>query len=168
MRLFKPVVVLITLLLGGLLCLALFPGLRWAWVANTFRIVTGQAATGQVQPLTGSDESEPAALAPSKKRSHRTAGHARASATNEPAEPLSAPEMASAGAPRRFPVANEIRPGTPRSVILAVYGRPNAVVTSTDAGRIRERFIYVDPETGSKTFIFFVESKVSETETFRQ
>lgn len=164
MRLFKPALILIILLAAGLLSIALLPGSWWPWLSATLsKIVTGQ-------PSAESIEQTPRAVGtktPIKNTSQRSTRHG--ATFPSPAEPVvPAREPAQPNPPHHFPLAAEVQPGTPDSAILAAYGEPPAIVTSSEIGHMRERFIYIDPETGCKTLIFFTDGKVTEAQTFRQ
>ena len=65
-----------------------------------------------------------------------------------------------------FPIAEHIVAGTPETIILAAFGRPEVKVTGADAGEIRERYVYVDRETGRKTYIAMVNALVTSVQTF--
>lgn len=166
MRLFKPALILIVLLLGGLICLALRPGSWWPWLSTTIsNVVTGQSSAASVRQNPPPVQRDILI----KKSSHRSPQHGAAAGLFEPAEPvLPAPVSSKPNAPPRFPVASEIQPGTLRNAILIAYGNPTATVTSNETGHIRERFIYADADTGRRTFIILVDGRVSQTETFPQ
>ena len=65
-----------------------------------------------------------------------------------------------------FPMAEHIVAGTPETTILAAFGRPEVKVTGADTGEFRERYVYVDRETGRKTYIAMVNAKVISVQTF--
>jgi hypothetical protein len=65
-----------------------------------------------------------------------------------------------------FPTAEHIVAGTSQTTILAAFGRPEVKVTGADTGEIRERYVYVDRETGRKTYIAMVNAKVISVQTF--
>ena len=65
-----------------------------------------------------------------------------------------------------FPIAEHIVAGTTQTMILSAFGRPDVKVTGADTGEIRERYVYVDRETGRKTYIAMVNAKVISVQTF--
>jgi hypothetical protein len=65
-----------------------------------------------------------------------------------------------------FPTAEHIVAGTPETMILAAFGRPEVRVTGAETGEIRERYVYVDRQTGRKTYIALVNAKVTSVGTF--
>jgi hypothetical protein len=65
-----------------------------------------------------------------------------------------------------FPTAERVIAGTPQTTILAAFGRPEVKVTGADAGEIRERYVYVDRQTGRKTYIALVNAVVTGVQTF--
>jgi hypothetical protein len=60
-----------------------------------------------------------------------------------------------------FPIDWRIPPGTPQSMVLAMYGRPAFSVTIPDRGQLVERYIYIDRSTGRRTFVLFTNSIVT-------
>ena len=65
-----------------------------------------------------------------------------------------------------FPIAEHIVAGTPETIILAAFGRPEVKVTGADAGEIRLRYVYLDRQTGRKTYIALVNAVVTGVQTF--
>jgi hypothetical protein len=163
MRLIKPAILLIVLLLGGLACVLLLPSSWWPGLSTAVsKIIIGKASAGSVpqsSPPAETKESVRKRLPRSKEGLVAKTSSEAAESTASPTEPV----LVRTGP--RFPVASEIQRGATRTAVLAIYGKPNAAVTAAEAGHIRERFIYVDEATGSKTFVLFLDGRVSEVGT---
>ena len=65
-----------------------------------------------------------------------------------------------------FPIAEHIVAGTTQTMILSAFGRPDVKVTGADTGEIRERYVYLDRQTGRKTYIALVNAVVTGVQTF--
>jgi hypothetical protein len=158
-RMFYPIVALTVVLVGGIIWLISTPPAWWSQVSATLASVTGRSPTAKSAPPSTSPE-KPNPLG-RKKASHPGQSDWRVEILE------SNPSASAPAATERppFPAAQDVQPGTARSVILKTFVPPGATVTGADVGQLRERFIYIDKTTGRKTVIFLTNGFVSSIES---
>jgi hypothetical protein len=67
--------------------------------------------------------------------------------------------------PLPFPTDRDIASGSPRANVVHRFGEPTAAVTLADAGRLMERYIYLDKSSRRQTFVIFVNGRVVGSQT---
>jgi len=178
---FRPAVVLLALLSSALILMLLVPNSWWPWLTRTVpaAVNPGRLIALATSPPPSPDRPPERRDSPfvNKKERPRSvkpvqdllvqAGNPAADLPVQP-EPAVVKEVASAPKRWPFPVAPEIRSGEPRDDVLSAFGQPAARVVSNDSGRIREQLIYIEPRTGSITFIFLADAKVVSIQTQRR
>ncbi len=68
-------------------------------------------------------------------------------------------------APLPFPTDRDIASGSPRATVVRQFGEPSAAVTLADAGRLMERYIYLDKSSRRQTFVVLVNGRVVGSQT---
>jgi|ERR1041385_5077282 hypothetical protein len=153
---------LIVLSAVTLILLIVFPQAFPQKFAASLGITTAAPAESEAK-----DQPDPSQeKTPSKKKVFTSAKKTTSAARD--AEVIPIPEPAPViEPPQRFPLAQEITKGMSRSAIVSAYGPPEAIISGAD-GQLRERLLYVDKQTGRKTFIFLANGNVSGAETLSQ
>lgn len=156
--LFYPVIGLSLLILGAIGWLLLSPsGSWWPQLSGIAAAIMPQASPKRPQPA-----DPPPKASPKRARSGvRHSGRVEVSVEAIPTMP--AFDRVETG--HRFPVGQDIQQGTPKSVILAMYGKPQLTVTLANVGQLFERYIYIDKPTGRKTSVFFANAMVTGAQT---
>jgi hypothetical protein len=95
---------------------------------------------------------------------HAKAGTAQLARTAPQAEQIAVPSPVAA-APLPFPTDRDIASGSPRANVVRQFGEPSAAVTLADAGRLMERYIYLDRSSRRQTFVILVNGRVVGSQT---
>jgi hypothetical protein len=111
---------------------------------------------------------KPAAETPAAKAA--PAGKHGKTATARLSEPVPGVEQALTAAPAQatplpFPTDRDIASGSPRANVVRQFGEPSAAVTLADAGRLMERYIYLDKSSRRQTFVILVNGRVVGSQT---
>lgn len=165
--LFYPLLTLIGILLVGVTLLLYRPE---AWFPQAPRSLSGLSDL-----LRASAVEKPSPMPEPLEAKSKTSGKGPATPRQPEAIGTEGPgasiPVAGRPAPEKrypFPIAEQIAPGTLQATLLATYGRPEARVTGADTGELHERYVYVDPATGRRTFIAMINAVVTNAQTLTQ
>jgi hypothetical protein len=174
-------IVIVAFLGSALILMILVPNSWWPWLTRTVpaAVNPGRLMTLAKSPAPSTDRPPDRRDSPfvNKKERPRSvkpvqvlSAQSGNPAADLPVEPEPAVVKEVASAPKRwpFPVAPAVRSGEPIGDVLSTFGQPAARVISNDGGRIREQLIYIEPRTGSITFIFLVDARVVSIQTQRR
>jgi hypothetical protein len=155
---FYSVLFLVAAIVIGVGFVILRPQSWWPQAAATFSAINGRSL-GKVESRTS-----PFAKPKPVEKSRTARPQPRSSALEE----SMAVTVTLTDTPRHFPLAQEIIKGMTKSVVLASFGPPEAMITGADLGQLRERLLYLDALTSRTTLIFFVDGNVIRAATYTQ
>jgi len=146
----------------AIILLILFPQAFPQNVAATFGITVPPAAEPK-PPDPPEEKKEPA----KKKAFHPLPQNLPAAPEVAVAAPVLPAPAVREPDPPRFPLAQDIPKGMLKSAIVATFGPPETIISGAD-GQLRERLLYVEKNTGRKTFIFIANGRANNAETLLQ
>jgi hypothetical protein len=156
---FNIVVTLTVVILGGLVWVLLKPP---QWVADVAPAIASLIHGGQPPEA----KLPPEKLKGTPQRVKHHAGHFEVQRGDGTlAVPLEMSGPVQVEIHNAFPIDRLVRQGTPKTMVLAIYGQPAFRVTMEDRGHLLERYIYVDTPTNRMTFVSFENSRVTAAQT---